>query len=355
MNNEAAGTIFIVTRYSVFNKDMGGLRLAKESTSLDDYRARLFDPARLNSRHQVFETITAASLIGQDACPCQIHFIVFTSDILPPEHMAKLEKTLAAVEANSPIKTRICTIASGLAPEAGYASIGGAADDLISKTMEGHDAPFATVRLDDDDALAASFCADLSRFVKPEFAGFVVTFPYGLEGAFDAETATIRDVRRLYAPNVALGLAFINACKADGKYADPRVHVYRLGSHMNVHRTNPVILWAQRVSYLRIVTEHNDSRASARHGFQPLAFPDEMTGFKQLPFEPPVTSEVEEFTLTDAMPQVGKLRDNAARLKKEVRSLRVEISRFKAAARALARAVFPEDSPPPQDSKPAEG
>ena len=338
----ARGSIFLVTRYSIYKPESSGLRLAKQAKTHDAYRQALFAEVRLAARQQVFDAVTAASLMSQGVpAGVEVHWLVGVSDLLPAHHRAKLEATLQAVESAGSVRTKLLTIASGLCDHfegRTYPSLSAATEEFILDTLRGRDEAFATVRLDDDDALAASFCPDLARFLKKDLAGFLVSFPYGLEGVFDPATGTIGDVRRRYSPTLALGLSFINFHGAGGAFTDERVHVYRLGSHIRMARRNPVILCAQKVGYLRTLSAFNDSATQTRHEYLPPALAEELADL-HLPFaesglspQPDPDAGLASIVLSEATPRVGKLRARNASLKRKLKKLQAEVKRLQTPA-----------------------
>jgi hypothetical protein len=116
---------------------------------------------------------------------------------------------------------------------------------------------FASVRLDDDDALAANYLIALSAYLQPQFGGKHISFPLGIQAAFIAPGKALVDARVVDKPLIALGLAFINSF--DGKnFAAPEVHVLNFGNHNEVIEKTTVVSDRSLLAYLRVLTPTSD-------------------------------------------------------------------------------------------------
>jgi hypothetical protein len=247
-----AKSIFVITRFSVLGGP-GGWRLRKTAASLEEYKAYLFSDERLSARLALFRRMTAESIARQLPCDAHLFFVVLTSEDLPAEHRAKLDDVMRDVEARSDVTCAVIAVPSGAEHEP-------LTDAFIDAQFAGGpDQRFATVRLDDDDALAASFCQRLAAHLDRGLCGYPVSFAYGYEGVIGDDGA-ITDVRHWNHPKTAVGLAFTNAWTSTGGYTDPRRHVYSLGRHIKIDVADAVVLDTRAPAYFKTDNEYRDSR-----------------------------------------------------------------------------------------------
>ena len=328
----AAKSIFVITRYSVLGGP-GGWRLRKTADSLEEYKAYLFSDERLSARLTLFRSITAESIARQLPCDADLFFVVLTSEDLPAEHRANLDDVMRDVEARSDVTCAVIAVPSGRDHEPYI-------DTFIDEQFaSGPDQRFATVRLDDDDALAASFCQRLCAHLDQGMCGYPVSFAYGYEGVVDDDGGA-RDVRHWNRPKVSAGLAFTNAWTSTGGYADPRRHVYTLGRHTTVDVTDAVVLDTRAPAYFKSVNEYNDSRLGAYRAELPLVREHEwaVDEFPWLsrPVDLPSSGDgpAEKFNpalattaLARQRHKVRELNDEIAALKKKVRKARAAQNR----------------------------
>ena len=335
-------SIFIITRYSILSQSMAA-RLRASSGDFDQYRKRLFSDSRLNARHVEFKTITVPSIISQLECPAKIFFLVITSSELPCYHLAKLQETLGRIESNKNIKTILAFVSpaatSDKAEDNVFPSLTQATSENIRIQLKGADSQvFASVRLDDDDALSSSYCMNLSKYVKNELTGFPVIFPYGLQGFFSESTATIQDIRRFYRLSISPGLAFINCYSGDRGFSDKRVSVYGLGNHAKIATKNAIIYDSRWLAFFRTFGSFNDSATDGGRGgnytkYLPHISANDMNDFKFLIqiypkyneiLKPRIDNEDDKFS---ASKQVCVLRARIRARKKGTRTQRIAQSR----------------------------
>ena len=258
--------ILVVTRYSILNPKMSGVEIARRATSLMDYKSKLFSETRLQARRYIFEKVTLASLRNLNVCDSEVHFLVLTSDLLPDRYKNHLERSLMDLEGAGFIKAKLSLVAG----EKNHVSreplplvhrdLNSAIDFYLQGQVAGlADTAFATVRLDDDDGLAASYCVKLSKYLTRNFASFPISFPYGVQGVVDPDSGAISDLRRKFSPKTALGLAHLNYYSPQNGFVDGRVHVHRLGNHTEIDRKNAVIYDSRFCAYFRTISNFNDS------------------------------------------------------------------------------------------------
>ena len=335
-------SIFIITRYSILSRSLG-VRLRHSSEDFAHYKRRLFSDNRLNARHIGFTLITVPSIFSQLQCPSKVVFLVITSTDLPCHHLDKLKKTLSNLDNKQNIKTILSFVnplpTSGKEAENVFPSFNEAVTKTIRCQLAGSDCKvFASVRLDDDDALSSSYCINLSEYVKKELIGFPVLFPYGLQGFFSESTGTIKDIRRFYRLNVSPGSAFINGYSDEHDFSDKRVSVYGLGNHSKIESKNAIIYDSRRIAFFRTFSSFNDSGEGGGRGgdytkYLPHISASDMHDFNFLSQIYPRYNQLsklrpkddEEFDKFSASKQVSVLR---AKKKNRTRRLREYINGF---------------------------
>lgn len=304
-------SIFIITRYSVIT---GGVKIA-DGRSPDEIKQILFSKERLDSRFALFSKITAPSLIAQKPCNANLHFVILTSDELPVEHREKLDAQLIAIEKKSSFKCSVISIPAG-------GPLNKHINSFLDENLGGKlNHAYATVRMDDDDGIASSYCARLCGYLERGVVGFPISFAYGFEGMFDEATETFSNIRHWYYPKIALGLAFTNNY-SDGAYLYPDKSVYSLGSHTRIDIKHPIIIDALAPAFFRTVSTHNDSGGFRYHDFLPKAQQGEID-FNEFPFLkcnlPAGTREEGSLIVSQAA------ASHAARYKAETKQLRAQI------------------------------
>ncbi len=252
--------VFLITRYSVVGKAQHTWNLAREASSHSDYKARLLAPERLRARLSVFRSVTIPSILAQLPTDAELHWIILIAADLPAEQLAELSEALAPVERGGVSVSLVKVADSDEAADVGqgvYPGMGMAARLAITVALDGNAATFASVRLDDDDALAAGYLSALSPYLAPEFVGKHVSFPRGIQAVYSPGARALTDARVVDKPLIALGLAFINSFDGNEFFA-PEVHVLNFGNHSDVIAKTTVINDRGLLAYLRVLTETSD-------------------------------------------------------------------------------------------------
>lgn len=278
--------IFVVTRYSVLNKALHTWQLARDAADMQRYEEQLFEPSRLAERLAIYKGITLPSLVGQslvkDASSAAAELVVgvLVADRLPEGHRHDLESALDETLGAAGVRFEVLTVAPEREGEAHadrvvHAGMGVAIDDLIRRHLSG-DTVFASVRLDDDDALAPDFLERVAAFLKPDLAGMHLSFSDGLQGFVDPTTMKATDVRVVSKPKNAQGLTFINA-HIGGTFANESLHVHRFLGHREVDSLTPVIVDARALAYFRTMSPSSDI-ADTRHEKHEPATAEQIAG-----------------------------------------------------------------------------
>lgn len=121
---------------------------------------------------------------------------------------------------------------------------------------------YASVRLDDDDALANTYFENLFKYIDKPFAGFLVSFGKGVAGIVD--NGELCDFKDYYYPKSAQGLAFIQY-KAVNRLNNC-VSVYDTGMHTKADLNYPVIVDSRRYAFMRTIHQYADTAADAKLG-----------------------------------------------------------------------------------------
>jgi hypothetical protein len=252
--------VFLVTRYSVVGKAQHTWNLAREATSHGEYKARLLEPERLRARLEVFRAVTIPSVLGQVSTLGDLNWIILISAEMPEAQLAELRLALQPVQdaGIGVLLTRVADSDAAANIELGvYPGMGMATRLVISRELDGHAGIFASVRLDDDDALSSNYLQALARYLKPEFVGSHISFPLGIQATHSAAGRPLTDARVVDKPLIALGLAFINSF--DGQqFAHPEAHVLNFGNHSEVLKKTQVVYDREFLAYLRVLTPSSD-------------------------------------------------------------------------------------------------
>jgi len=232
--------IVTLIRFSFLASDEG-YRLGR-GLSLDERAAELFGNERLHRRFEAFESICLPSLRMQP--PDRFHVIILASAAMPDGYK---ERLLASVQGMVNVHIVFEEPAQMFFEELWLKHIG---------RIQGLKEIVATVRLDDDDALAPDFTATLAAYVNARYVGHTVSFPLGLQCAMVEGELRFWES---YWPLVAAGLGYV--CRRDSLAT-----IFSCGHHHRIARRYPVILDARSAKYVVTLHQHNDSQV----GMHPL-------------------------------------------------------------------------------------
>lgn len=275
---------FLIMRYSVYTPT-GGAYVTARRVGLDRYKDVLFSPERMRMRAHLFDHVTLHSLIAQKPALSadNTRLLVFTSDQLPETDRARLDALVAphawieviAVPDGAVLRHRLI--------------------ETIQKTLTARfpgerSVPYATLRLDDDDALSFDFLARVRRFIAAPYVGMCVSFGRGYAGWVD-EDGRFTHFREMVYPNLALGLAYIGSFDTvRSKFLARYRTIMGLMRHTRVHMKAPTILACKTPSYIRTLYSGQDSRSlkEARYYDGQVATPGQIS--KRVPISPAMLS-----------------------------------------------------------------
>ncbi|WP_026672395.1 glycosyltransferase [Alkalihalobacterium bogoriense] len=241
---------FIIVRYSMITKGGMGWRIGElEGRS---YKEILFSNERLEMHEKLFREITLPSLLNQ-----RVHFdskdvtlLVVTSDELPKLYLDRLEDLLAPYSWAKVVQTPGNDFQSSL--------ISAVVKNELTKFTE--DVCYATIRLDDDDALSIDFLEKLNNYINPAYSGFVISFGKGYAGVY-TEQGKFSNFHKYYYPKIALGMTFINVYDAFTKTVreEEATIFFRQGRHMSSDKHYRTIVDSRTEMFMRTLHLASDT------------------------------------------------------------------------------------------------
>lgn len=245
--------LFIIMRYSVLLKKSGFWSIGK-NRDFESYKEKLFDPKRLDLHEKLFKHVALKSILGQTTPIDDNHFslVVLTSDELPRENRNYLHEVLQPYPWAS-----ICQLSSGDSIE-----------EYLRKNVIRFEETtcYATLRLDDDDALSREFIENITPYITPEYAGYCISFGLGYQGFFDTDQSRFVMFRERHFPKIAAGLTMINVFDANRMASEHKsATIYGAGNHQQVDRRYPTILDSRVHAFMRTEHEEQDTHYSEKN------------------------------------------------------------------------------------------
>lgn len=253
--------IIFAIRYSVLSRSLG-MNIAKD-VDYEEYRSRLFDPARLALKQELFAEIALPTLAAQQGtAEGRTAVYLYASTEMPEAFKRSLE---AILEPHASWAEVIYVPPDGQLPHADCIRkritwLG------LSKTLYVH------ARMDDDDALSDDFCARLRDYVSPQTVGFGISLGAGYAGYYDTVDKRFAGMFTRRSPMTAIGLGII------GDYDDGAQlrNAYGLGHHTKIDERVPVILDSRSPAFIRTVYAEQDSKGETGYAGQPVP-PEEIS------------------------------------------------------------------------------
>lgn len=221
---------------------LGGYKI--EHDTLEDRRAFLYAPGRLEERFRLFETICLPSVIGQTDQGFQLHVVV--GECFPG---AYLERLLALTE-------DLPNVAISVQPPERHRR---QMIRVLNTARENPNAPCLQFRLDDDDAMAVNFIERLkqaARDLAPVWQSYPLTtidFNRGYIYSAGPEGLSIAPDREAYA---ALSLGVVVPGGSDRT-------IMHQGHHI-LWKETPTLTFPDGDMYMRGYNGFNDSRSKGR-------------------------------------------------------------------------------------------
>ena len=241
-------TVFVIIRYSILSVS----KAWKLSTTdnLDSYKKKLFSEERLSAKALFFDGLVLPSLQKsiEKAESLNVKVLLYTSAYLPDEHRARLEGLKqTSLNANIFYLTEHQDFHAAVRKDIHELMKNEFADDV-----------YATVRLDDDDALDVGFLTRLEKYIAPGFVNHVVTQPLGYECLYDKNRACLSKSIKIDYPKVAVGLTKIHLFNADKPASTESI--YDAGNHTKVDKKHRLINEKSgRMAYVKLAYAEQDT------------------------------------------------------------------------------------------------
>lgn len=225
------------TRFSLFDPNSGGWRASNGSrfSTVEDYQAYLFADERLDPRCEIFVNHSLPQL-AIAAEHYDVAHVVSYSAHLPEKHQRILE------DAAEKFPFLVLDRCEGGTPTITPLTIARREFRSVDRPA-GASPAFAIFRLDDDDLLPVDYFEQMTPYVRPENAGMMVSLGEGATALFI--DGSYYNVRKCYAPMIAIGLLSICQFQANGDLLQPRGHAHNFSD-----RKNPVILDSRKLGFL---------------------------------------------------------------------------------------------------------
>ena len=241
--------IIIGIRYSILIDNRAIWAIGRRN-SFDDYKNEVFEPSRLATREAMFKSICLPSLINMyNNKPDDISYkvVIMTSTLLPQKNKDFLEK----IQSDNPFIEIIYH-----SPD--NAVIGKIMKKSIDATVSNNEI-YASVRLDDDDALSLAWLKKVDEYLIPEFNNMVISLSGGAALLCNKDGA-IRSLASYKWRFGSVGLTYIGV-KSEGSSKS----IYQCGNHMTIDDRYQCIVYTKGNFILRAFSDFNDSGESFPH------------------------------------------------------------------------------------------
>jgi hypothetical protein len=246
MDGELA--IIGITRFSVVETPASGAGTLRGATDFEVWRKRIFHPARLRRRFQLFRVLPLPSVAHIAKHYPHFQYVILISDNLP-----LFWKLLLRFMTRGRPWCRIVTVASGTSSME-------ARRRAVREFAYGR--RHYTFRLDDDDALADGYLSVVLDHARQE-GEFVLSCD---DGYYVQHSRRGVRVEPRHYPRGAFGLGFFSDDPA-GKT------IYCLGHHQYVHQEARVVHFGGQRCWLRTTHAGNHSGKRIRHT-EPISIDD---------------------------------------------------------------------------------
>jgi hypothetical protein len=296
-------------RYSVLSQTMG-VEIRKNA-DLHEYKRRLFDPHRMAVHHTLFERLTIPSLARQDHSDNAISVCVMTSTEMPEDQLQRLQKTLAPLP-----WARIVPVS----PDEAIPHARCMAEHMDQLGISGS---YAHVRLDDDDAVSDDFCNQLRQYIRPELAGYGVSFVEGFFALYDSRTTEFLALAKKRYPMNSVGLAVIG--NYDPASSAPPIDVFSLGVHTRIDQSVPTILDGRFPSYIRTLYSEQDTASRSGMGKEPASTEELLKHFSAVDLPLPTFEDSQRLVAERNAPKPVKVNPEKADAKPKKQQVPSEV------------------------------
>lgn len=237
-------TVFVGhTRFSLYNPKSSSWKASNGSkfSSSEDYKNYLYSEKRLDVRAEIFinQSLPQIQLASNGH---QVKHIVSYSESLPMKYQILLEE--ACQKYSFLILDKHTENREAVDPHT-----------VASYMLKSGTGAYGLYRLDDDDLLSTDYFDQMSQYIYPSNAGFIISLALGLTAMLDSNK--YKNVKLSHWPMLAIGLLSVCYRNADGVVIAPRPT-----PHNNADRENPVILDSRNISYLWVRHPGQDTSLS---------------------------------------------------------------------------------------------
>lgn len=242
--------VYMIVRFSVLLENSKSWNISK--SDLKEYKDNLFNEERLRKHFELFKNITFPSILSQNINSDNYEFklIIITSQELPKWNKELLEDLTSSYK----------WVEIHYLPTRGVGLT-----QPIYKDLNKYDEKvlFATIRLDDDDAIAVDFLENFERFFIEANSGYAVSFGLGLCGFYDFNRHQYSKLVEYYYPKFSAGLCYINIYNG-GQFESEVKTIFQAGSHSKVDNRVPTIIYSKNIMFIRTMYEFSDSHNVSR-------------------------------------------------------------------------------------------
>lgn len=235
--------IIIGIRYSILVNEPTMWVIGKNN-SFENYKKEVLDPARLATREAIFSAICLPSLINlykTKTADTNLKVIIATSSLLPQKNKDFLD----SIQRNHPFIE-----ISYHSPE--DADVGQIMRNVIDETVKKGEM-YASVRLDDDDALSIEWIKKITTYLIPQFNNLVISLSSGLALLSD-KFGNIKQLADYKWRFGSVGLTYIGT-----KNSSASRSIYHCGRHLLVDHKFPSVTHLKGDFIIRTFNDFNDS------------------------------------------------------------------------------------------------
>ncbi|AYA63003.1 glycosyltransferase [Alteromonas sp. RKMC-009] len=270
--------IFVVIRYSILSKTKAWK--ISDTKDREKYKQILFSEARMDTKFLFFKELVLPSLAQNESRVknAEVVVLLYTSTQLPDKQRNKLKELCSPYNfMNIRYITEDDNFHECVRRDL-HASLSQATGNSV----------YATVRLDDDDALGKDFLLNVEKYVSNEFSERIITFPCGFESLYEPREKTILKTIEIDYPKVAVGLTKIHKFDNEKTGASATFSIYDAGNHTKVDKSHVVVQErGTRPYYLKLAYAEQDT---AEKGFVRRSENAPIVEYERLVAEFPVIS-----------------------------------------------------------------
>lgn len=255
--------LIFFSRFSLLAKPGRGWKIAQEGDD-SEYIKKVFDLKRLELRLWTLENIALKSfarsvnIARKNKCDFQCSFNILTSSELPEPIQHRLEEIADRFEANVHYLPRVTGYPSDFQERITKKIIKN--NNKLAEEKPEKGVVFATINLDDDDAISDRLITKLEKYVDEKYLGMALSFPLGFVGHFSSSTFEYTSLKEFYHPKINIAPAYINLYNPDSNefFNSDWPVLYSLGGHLTADEKVPVIVDSSFPAYIYTMHGFND-------------------------------------------------------------------------------------------------